>query len=92
MITQGMAVLLGPLVTLLFFNLASSANLRDISRGAEVALWILGSSSFGAVLAAELGLQCGFQQGFKTVPSSTLVQTRWEGRNDQLTGSSRALN
>lgn len=40
-ITQGMAVLLGPLVTLLFFNLASSANLRDISRGAEVALWVM---------------------------------------------------
>ena len=39
--SSGMAVLLGPLVTLLFFNLASSANLRDISRGAEVALWVM---------------------------------------------------
>ena len=40
-ITQGMAVLLGPLVTLLFYNLASCGNLRDISRGAEVALWTM---------------------------------------------------
>ncbi|MFV0294112.1 MAG: O-antigen ligase family protein [Paracoccus sp. (in: a-proteobacteria)] len=42
-ITQGMAVALGPLVTLLFYNFVKRGHIRGISRGAEIALWVMGA-------------------------------------------------
>lgn len=64
-ITQGMAVLLGPLVTLLFYNLASSANMRDISRGAELALYTM--AGIGLLeMSSWFGLP-GFSQAYEAL-------------------------
>ncbi|WBU63487.1 O-antigen ligase family protein [Paracoccus aerodenitrificans] len=45
-ITQGMVVVLGPLVSLLFYNLAHRGQMRDISRGAEITLWVMAVVGF----------------------------------------------
>ncbi|MFV0411310.1 MAG: O-antigen ligase family protein [Paracoccus sp. (in: a-proteobacteria)] len=40
-ITQSMAVVLGPLIALMFYNIAKRGQMRTISRGAEVGLWLM---------------------------------------------------